>query len=53
MTITQQAVRGWLLILGLKEGLVECGTVLIKSEVILMIVFGIIEGRPPIRGSNF
>ena len=26
---------GWLLILGLKEGLVECATVCIKSEVIL------------------
>ena len=28
-------LRGWLLILGLKEGLVECATVCIKSEVIL------------------
>ena len=46
-------LRGWLLISGLKEGMVECGTVFIKSEVILIIVFGIIEGRPPIRGSNF
>jgi hypothetical protein len=28
-------LRGWLLILGLKEGLVECVTVSVKSEVIL------------------
>ena len=28
--------RGWLLILGLKEGLVECATVCVKSEVILI-----------------
>jgi hypothetical protein len=28
-------LRCWLLILGLKEGLVECATVCIKSEVIL------------------
>ena len=27
---------GWLLVLGLKEGLVECATVCIKSEVILV-----------------
>ena len=26
----------WLLILGLKEGLVECATVCVKSEVILV-----------------
>ena len=30
-------LRGWLLILDLKEGLVECATVCIKSEVILMV----------------
>jgi hypothetical protein len=41
MTFTQMTVRlknflmGWLLILGLKEGLVECATVCVKSEVIL------------------
>ena len=29
-------LRGWLLILGLKKGLVECATVFIKSEVILI-----------------
>ena len=29
-------LRGWLLILGLYEGLVECATVCVKSEVILM-----------------
>ena len=28
-------LRGWLLVLGLKEGLVKCATVCIKSEVIL------------------
>ena len=31
-------LRGWLLVLGLKEGLVECATVCIKSEVILRII---------------
>ena len=29
-------LRGWLLVLGLKEGLVECATVCVKSVVILM-----------------
>ena len=29
-------LRGWLLIFGLKEGLVECATVCVKSEVILI-----------------
>ena len=29
-------LRGWLLVLGLKEGLVECATVCIKSVVILL-----------------
>jgi hypothetical protein len=28
-------LRGWLLVLGLKEGLVECATVCVKSVVIL------------------
>ena len=28
-------LRGWLLVLGIKKGLVECATVCIKSEVIL------------------
>ena len=28
-------LRGWLLVLGLKERLVECATVCVKSEVIL------------------
>ena len=28
-------LRGWLLVLGHKEGLVECATVCVKSEVIL------------------
>ena len=31
-------LRGWLLILGLKEGLVECATVCVKSEVILLCI---------------
>ena len=40
-TFTQLTARlenflmGWLLVLGLKEGLVECATVCVKSEVIL------------------
>ena len=29
-------LRGWLLVLSLKEGLVECATVFVKSEVILI-----------------
>ena len=29
-------LRGWLLVLGLKEGLFKCATVCIKSEVILL-----------------
>ena len=29
---------GWLLVLSLKEGLVECATVCVKSEVILMYI---------------
>ena len=42
MTFTQlnarlkNFLRGWLLVLSLKEGLVECATVCVKSEVILM-----------------
>ena len=41
-TFTQLTARlknflmGWLLVLGLKESLVECATVCVKSEVILM-----------------
>ena len=31
-------LRGWLLVLGLKEGLVECATVCVKSAVILGMV---------------
>ena len=31
-------LRGWLLVLSLKEGLVECATVCVKSEVILTFV---------------
>jgi hypothetical protein len=31
-------LRGWLLILELKEGLVECATVCVKSEVILIYI---------------
>ena len=34
-------LRGWLLVLGLKEGLVECATVCVKSVVILLyVVYG-------------
>ena len=42
MTFTQHNARlknflnGWLLVLGLKESLVECATVCVKSEVILI-----------------
>ena len=41
MTFTQLTtrlknfLRGWLLVLSLKEGLVECATVYVKSEVML------------------
>ena len=44
MTFTQLTtrlknfLRGWMLVLGLKEGLVECATVCVKSEVILLLV---------------
>ena len=30
---------GWLLVLGLKEDLVECATVCVKSEVILLYMY--------------
>ena len=33
-------LRGWLLVLSLKEGLVECATVCVKSEVILSYILG-------------
>jgi hypothetical protein len=45
MTFTQLTARlkdfltGWLLVLGLNEGLVECGTVCDKIEVILKALF--------------
>ena len=32
----ENLLRGWLLILSLKEGLVECATACVKSEVILL-----------------
>ena len=44
MTFTQLSerlknfLRGWLLVLGLKEGLVECATVCVKSVVILLLI---------------
>ena len=38
-------LRGWLLILGLKEGLVECAKVCVKSEVILYVRGAIKEFR--------
>ena len=34
-------LRGWLLVLGLKECLVECATLCVKSEVILAIIIAI------------
>ena len=48
MTFTQVTARlknflvGWLLVLGLKEGLVECATVCLKSWVILMFVLAML-----------
>ena len=45
MTFTQLTARlknflmGWLLVLGLTEGLVECATVCLKSEVILTVTW--------------
>ena len=35
-------LRGWLLVLSLKEGLVECATVCVKSEVILLYMYRIL-----------
>ena len=32
-------LRGWLLVLGVKKGLVKCATVFVKNEVILMPVY--------------
>ena len=45
MTFVQLSARlkdflgGWLLVLGIKEGLVECATVCVKSVVILSAIF--------------
>ena len=39
----KNVLRGWLLVLGLKEGLVECAAVCIKSVVILIFVLNVIE----------
>ena len=53
MTFTQLTarlknfLRGWLLIMSLKECLVECATLCIKSEVILLKVWGIHEAEIP------
>ena len=33
---TKKLLKGWLLVLSLKEGLVKCATVCTKSEVILV-----------------
>ena len=38
-------LRGWLLFLGLKEGLVECATVCDKSLVILLDTIEIVESQ--------
>ena len=35
---TQNFLRGWLLLLVLKECLVECATLCVKSEIILVVV---------------
>ena len=43
-------LRGWLLVLSLKEGLVECATVCVKSEVILMCTLQSRTG--PVQGQN-
>jgi hypothetical protein len=32
---TLKVLRGWVMVLNIKEGLVECATVCVKSEVIL------------------
>ena len=53
MTFTQLTarlnnfLRGWLLVLGLKEGLVECATVCVKSEVILTV--NDVPGKDPLE----
>ena len=44
-------LRGWLLVLGLKEGLVECATVCVKSVVILKILSYKLQ-QPPRRWSR-
>ena len=36
----------WLLVLGLKEGLVECATLCVKSEVILLLLYVKLKGSP-------
>ena len=45
-------LRVWLLVLGLKEGLVECATVCIKSKVILLNMRALIQTRKRIA-ENF
>ena len=37
--LTERLKMGWLLVLGLKESLVECATVCVKSEVILILQY--------------
>ena len=41
-------LRGWLLVFGLKEGLVECATVCVKSVVILVCI----PGKLPLNSST-
>ena len=38
-TLLKNFLRGWLLVLGLKECLVECATLCLKSEVILPLMY--------------
>ena len=38
-------LRGWLLVLGLKEGLVACATVCVKSVVILILLTTINDAK--------
>ena len=54
MTFAQLSARlknffnGWLLVLGLKEGLVQCATVCVKSVVILQIIPKSFKSHPKI-----
>ena len=45
-------LRGWLLVLGLKEGLVECATVCVKSVVILIKLAAAFLRQTSVVGTN-